>query len=128
MEIKILTLSELQPGMILGQPINDQNGRTIVQEGARLTPMYIKRLDKWGITEVRIQTVDIEALDDDERKAHTTLHEATEEERGSMRALAGGVQKRFANVQGNPVMDELKRLTVRHLVLNDKGAIPGTDS
>ncbi len=121
-------VSELQPGMVLAQQIQDDKGRTIMPEGARLTPMHIKRLEKWGVDSVLIDTeagAKGEGKKEDAGKA--ALQAASSEDRDKMRSVAVAVQERFSNIGDNPVMNELKRLTVRHLVLKGGESIPGLD-
>jgi len=50
--MKRMSVKESKPGMVLAQPITDQQGRTIVNAGTKLNALYISRLEKWGITEV----------------------------------------------------------------------------
>ncbi len=110
--------------MVLGQDITDENGRTIVPDGARLTPMYIKRLSKWGVSAVAIRDEDTATLRRENSPAREIIQSATQEEREYMRRVAERTQKRFQKITGNPLMEELKRLVVRHLILSGKGLIP----
>ncbi len=121
-------LSDLQPGMVLAQPILDDKGRTIMQEGARLTPMAIRRLEKWGIEAVRVASGE-DANPPSSRRAsgQTALQEASPEDRDRMRSVAAAVQERFQNVADDPIMDDLKRLAVRHLVLHAQESVPGIE-
>jgi len=117
----------LRPGMALAQPILDDKGRTIMQEGARLTPMHIKRLEKWGIDAVQIAADGDAPSSSGQAAGRAQVQEASPEDRDRMRNVAKAVQERFSNIQDNPIMDELKRLTVRHLVLQKHGSVPGLD-
>lgn len=127
MAIKKIPVGELQAGMILAQPINDQNGRTIMPEGARLTPMHLKRLEKWGVDAVAIHADESTGQPESEEKiaARESIQQASAEDKEFMRKVAVEVMERFQNVGENPVMAELKRLAVRHLVTRGRGAIPG---
>ena len=53
--MKCISVKEAKPGMILARPITDQQGRTIVNEGASLSQVYISRLGKWGVDQLYIQ-------------------------------------------------------------------------
>jgi len=53
--MKQIAVGEAEAGMVLGQPIIDSKGRTIVKAGARLTQLYISRLDRWGVKELWIE-------------------------------------------------------------------------
>ena len=121
MTMKKVLLKELEPGMTLGQPVNDAQGRTIMPAGARLTPMYISRLEKWGIKEV---VLEVEGEEEDAAQPVSAgvaiVESASDEDREAMRGIAQEAQTRFKGLEGNPLMDELKRLSVKHLVLQGK--------
>ncbi len=53
--MKCISVKEAEPGMVLARPINDRQGRTIVNQGAGLTALYISRLGKWGVEELYIE-------------------------------------------------------------------------
>ena len=126
MPIKHYKVSELQAGMVLAQQIMDENGRVVMQEGSRLTPMYIKRLPNFNVESVAVE--EEEAAGDEPSAEDTTpsaLKDANAEDKEFMRRIAERVQDRFTDVSDIPVMAELKRLAVRHLVLAGPGTIPG---
>ena len=126
MPAKHYSLTQLQAGMILAQQILDENGRVIMQEGARLTPMYIHRLGKFGIHSVAIEVAEPAAPAPAEGGGGAqAARSVTAEDREFMRRIAERVQERFADVADNPLMAELKRLAVRHLILAGPGAVPG---
>lgn len=120
-------VEELQPGMFVARPILDDQGRTIVQADSRLTPATIKRLQKWGIESVFLHESDPTPAEEDSKgdPGKELLQSATDKDRDFMRRVALAAQERFANVDGNSVMMELKRLAVRHIILSGRGAIPG---
>lgn len=127
---KRIPVQEAEAGMLLVQAILDDKGRTIVPAEARLTPAHVKRLERWGIQEIVIDqesnTSVINRADASARKEAAATSATTEEAREKMRCVAEAVQSRFQNISDNPLMDELKRLAVRHLVMNsEKGQIPG---
>lgn len=49
-----LAISELQEGMILASDIKDENNKTLLPEGAKLTQSILDNLEKKGITTVDI--------------------------------------------------------------------------
>lgn len=53
--MKRISVKEAQPGMVLARPINDRQGRIIVNQGASLTALYISRLGKWSVEELYIE-------------------------------------------------------------------------
>ncbi|MBN2712026.1 MAG: hypothetical protein JXR97_06265 [Planctomycetes bacterium] len=129
MSVRKCGINDLQPGMMLSQQVMDDKGRVVMPEGARLTPMYIKRLAKWGVEEVMVvdneSETTLKAIGVEEEKPEKPT--ITPEEREAMRNIAAIIAERFSNTSGDEVMEELKRLTVRHLVLTHQGGkkIPG---
>jgi hypothetical protein len=122
---KRYSVQELRAGMILAQAVDDDHGRTIMPQGARLTPMHIKRLQKWGLESVLV--AEDEAGDPESSSvvaAQEVIESASGEERESMRRIAEEVQQRFRDADDDPVMAELKRLAVRHLVLHGRDVVP----
>jgi hypothetical protein len=125
MGVKRCSLAELQAGMIVGQSILDNAGRTILQEGGRLTPMIIGRLEKWGVTTVSIRTDDTTEMQKHTTGTATSLIEtASADEKEFMRRVAEQVQERFRSVAGIPLMDELKKIAQQQLIVKGKGAVP----
>ncbi len=121
-----LNLAELQPGMIVAQTILDNAGRTILQEGGRLTPLIISRLEKWGVTTVVIKTDDSGVMAKPQAAAAAVdAASASEADREFMRQVAEAAIERFRNVENDPLMLELRKLAVAHLVRNGRGAVPG---
>jgi len=123
---KRLNLAELQPGMVVAQTILDNAGRTILQEGGRLTPMIISRLEKWGVTTVVIKTDESGSMSQLQVAGPpTAVGENSEAEREFMRKVAEQAIERFRNVENDPLMLDLRKLAVAHLVRNGRGAVPG---
>lgn len=61
--MKRISVKEAEPGMVLARPIVDKQGRTIVNQGATLTQLYISRLEKWGVEELYIETAEAPAAE-----------------------------------------------------------------
>lgn len=132
MATKRCPVDQAQPGMLLGQPILDDKGRTIVPAGSRLTPAHIKRLDRWGIDHITITDEDSETALSRIREEEGLPPEKPEieqpsgEDRDKMRRIAEAIQERFSDIKDNPLMEKLKLMAVRHLVVESKeGDIPG---
>lgn len=122
--INKLPISELEPGMITASPITDNRGRIIIPENIRLTPMHINRLSKWGIMFVRVKydNKEEEKFNGNETKTEINLNT---NEKEFMRRLAAKVVNRFKNLPETELNKELRRLAIKHLVLNGRGIVPG---
>jgi len=126
MAITRLSVEELRPGMELAQTVLDDKGRTMLQEGSRLTPMFISRMGKWGVTAVLIrQSSDTDTIARPASTGADILRDASEEERSRMRKIAQTVQTRFSNLTDSPLNAALKKITVRHLITLKPGSTPG---
>ena len=129
MAVQKLPVSRIEAGMVAAQDIYDDRGRIILNSGGRLTPMIIKRFDKWGIEEVAVQTEEEAEAEKKKEAAKSTaqsiIQSASEEDRVFMRRVAMEVQQRFANVEDSPVMMDLRRYAIRHLIMNGRGVVPG---
>ena len=83
--MKLLSLDELEEGMICNQTICDNRGTILISRGATLTASYIRRLRKFGAEKVWIQEDPSEgppATENDEdfsAAALTMIHQLTEE-------------------------------------------------
>ena len=100
-------IGELQAGMVLAQQLQDDRGRTIMDEGARLTPMLIKRLEKWGEESVLVASHGDDAGGQKEETDRSVLRAASSVERDRLRNVAAAVQERFSNIDDDPVMNVL---------------------
>ncbi len=126
-----LPIDQVAPGMRLAEPIRNAAGVTLMPAGIRLAPMFISRLKKWNITEVTV------LLDAKPETGPTTQLGSGPEPgtkavgRPSTRAMAAAVgkeeddfardvmrdlNKRFANVQDNPLMVTLRDVAARKLI------------
>lgn len=117
--------SEAKVGMILAEPIMDKQGRVIISEGSRLTPVLVKRLSRWGVEEIFIDAdadeKDSSGAADDEGEGTPTVQLDQE----YMRELAVTFNERFHEVEDNPVMEQLKKLSFKIVVLAGRNGLPG---
>ncbi len=125
-----LAIADLEPGMVVAHPIVDQKGRIIIPESTRLTPMHIARLEKWGITKVSVRGVEATSIDEpaggaENGRDEKPLASNNAEEQEFMRRVAAQVAARFSNLPETPINQELRKLTIKHLVLNGRGVVPG---
>lgn len=127
MGIKQYSVEELQPGMILAQPITDPKGRIMIPAGGRLTPVHIARMPKMGITTVAVEIEEPTPAEGGKKplSGKEILESASSEDREFMRRIALQIQERFSNLPDTPLNNELKRLALKHLILNGRGVVPG---
>jgi hypothetical protein len=121
--MKRISFSEAKAGMVLLQPITDQQGRVIVNAGARLNQLYISRLEKWGVKEICV------AEEEDGASATQVMAEmpaaAQPAESQPSRSLPPGVyrgpglmarvRRTFARVMDDPLMAALHASVSRRL-------------
>ncbi len=52
------SVDDLAPGMILGENVNDGQGRLLIPAGAELTERHLRAFQLWGILAVRVRGAD----------------------------------------------------------------------
>lgn len=118
--------SEAKVGMILASPIADQQGRTIMGEGTRLTPVHVKRLDRWGVAELIIEVAEDGETPVEEIKPEPNVNEgAAQIDQDYMRECAAAFKERFQPVDGQPLMESLKKAAFKLVVLAGRNGLPG---
>lgn len=121
-----LPIDKLEPGMTTAEAVHDQKGRVIIPAGARLTPMHIKGLHKWGVDSVAIQSAEESGGGETtEPSGKNVLATGSAEEQEFMRRVALEVTQKFANLEDSKFNQSFKKLAVKHLVLGGRGAVPG---
>lgn len=116
-----VNVSNLNPGMKLAENIANASGITLIPVGVRLTPMFISRLEKWGIEAVDILVEEKEAKEEVANPASLALAampNASTEQREFMEAITAEVAQTFANVRDNPLMMQLRAVAIKKLVAN----------
>jgi hypothetical protein len=130
--MKRINFSEAKAGMVLVQPITDQQGRVIVNAGAKLNQLYISRLEKWGVREICVQ-------DEGNGTAPAPAAEALPSAlpAGAPRKaralppgvyrgpdLQGRIRRTFAKVRDDPLMAALQTSVARRLGEASSGKKP----
>ena len=100
--MKMAKISELRPGMVLAQPLQDLAGRTLLKEGAELTESYIERISKWGF-----EAVAVEGGEDEPEELTPAV--GYQVEGRSWDEVRAEVERRFSRSAGGPVIDGLRR-------------------
>ena len=128
--MQTVSVDQVKPGMILAKPIIDDKNRVIVTEGAALTAMHVKRLERWGIKQVFVQdpppppaaasvgTAPSEAAAAPE-KAQAPA-QATVQEPPIDPALLARIEEMFSSFPDDQRMLALKRFAVRNLAAGKK--------
>jgi len=96
-----VSLTEANPGHVLGRAVVSEQGVTLVHAGATLTPSLIERLLRVGI-----EAVDVAADDDDGERA----------------AAVAALDARFEGHEDNPLMTRLKAVALRQIEQRFGGA------
>ncbi len=120
-----IRVSEAEAGMILSQPIIDAKGRTIVKAGAKLTQLYIARLDRWGVEELSIDDSS-DALPDAGSGELLLAKSAADDGEGDGSEapppgvyqgadLEAKIEKTFAGVIDDPLMATLRDVIMHNL-------------
>lgn len=93
--MKQIGVDQAEEGMVLANDLCDSLDRVIMKEGAVLTTSYLKKLSRWGIEVLCIESEDEEAVGDE-----------ISEER------IAAVEKLFANLNDKKYMMALKSIAL----------------
>ncbi len=104
-----LSLSELEPGMILALPVFDDKGVMLLPGRTRLTERHLERLKRWDVHEAIVEAVGRDALAAD---AEAQLDPAL------LAAIDDALDEKFATTNGDEIMDEVKRV-VRKMTIDE---------
>lgn len=125
MAVQHISAQEAKVGMVLAEPIHDQQGRVIMAAGNRLTPVHVKRLDRWGVSELCIATEEADVSHRDEEEGEDTLPAAQQLDQEYMAEVAQEFNARFSASEGNALMEHLKRVAFKTVVLAGRGGVSG---
>ena len=95
-----INIRNLKPGMVLASPVRNLQGVMILGEGIEITHKHLSMLKSWGPLEVDVE--EVKGNDQD-----TEFSDVDEE---IITAVDKDFELRFADVQQNKVMDEIKRV------------------
>lgn len=116
-------INKLTPGMLLAENIVNEKGVTMMPQGVRLTPMFIRRLEKWGVTTV---SVAVERKSEEPGKESPrapaqpdpaeAAKDTTSEQEAFIMSVVAEVGTWFANVRDNPLMMQLRTVAIKKLI------------
>lgn len=71
--MRLIKISNLTPGLIVGRPVLDDKGQTLLNQDVVLTPSYIRALEMKGCTAIYVKEPDVEldVLPDDDLDPRT---------------------------------------------------------
>jgi hypothetical protein len=90
-----ISVTKLESGMKLAKPVTAKNGMVMLGEGTELSATWIERIRDMDITSVFIEGPPIQTVSKEE-------------------ALAS-LNARFANVEGKPHMNLIKKIVAEHI-------------
>ncbi len=95
--------SQLREGMQVGADVTTPDGRILLKKGALLTAPFIQKLGVLNVDEIPIEMEREEA------------HLSTEPSFQASSAIREMVEKKFAGIERNPVIEALMSLSEKHL-------------
>ncbi|MCD6569779.1 MAG: hypothetical protein J7L53_03660 [Deltaproteobacteria bacterium] len=99
-------LGLVRPGMILAKPVTNEKGFVLCAEGTELTATLIERLKRMNIAVIVLKGHPVDMGGE----------EKTREQR------IAEVQSRFANVEGDPIMDQIKDAITNAIISEEEEA------
>ena len=100
----LLHVDELKPGMILAEPVYNQQELLLLEQGTALTKKRIWMLKTWGLEQVCVKGKP-RGDDEDADAAGMETKETIEKE----------LKEKFADVADDPVMTEIMKAAGRQL-------------
>jgi hypothetical protein len=61
----VVSVDDLEAGMLLAEEVRDQQGRLLIQAGTELTDRHLRAFQLWGILSVKVRAGDAEPDPDD---------------------------------------------------------------
>lgn len=125
MSVKWVSVDDLTAGMLVHKAVADKDGRIIIPQGGRLTPMAIKRLPRWGVLGADILFED--GIDNGEEAAEQPRapERRVEADTSFIERIEKTVDERFAGLAASQFNDEYKALIKKYLIEKGRGVIPG---
>lgn len=96
-----LLLDSVTPGMVLSEPVYNQEGTLLLNPGVQVTDSSIRMLKSWGIYSVFVNAES--ASDSPETSSKIQAVRA---------AISQSVEDRFTGMSNHPVLDEIKRVSI----------------
>ena len=103
----LLRLDELKPGMILAEPVYNQQELLLLEQGTTLTKKRIWMLKTWGLGKVCVKG----KPRGENKSANPTVMDTKE-------AIEKELKEKFADVADDPVMAEIMKAAGRQLQKN----------
>ncbi|MFZ7125423.1 MAG: hypothetical protein ACOWWM_04620 [Desulfobacterales bacterium] len=108
-----LPIDQIQPGMVLSDPVVNREGTLLLGKGSRVSTDAIRLMKSWGIFTIAIE--DGVAAD----------AETTHPERDAVQnTIAEGLDRRFPDMPPHPLADEIKRVAARILTRRQPTRVP----
>jgi len=104
----VLSLSELEAGMVLEQPLFNSKGLMLLPAGTRLTEKHLATLKRWGVRQAAIEGIGRERLTDD-AAAHLDPE--------LLEAIDSALDEKFTSGD-DEIMAEVKRI-VRKMAIEE---------
>lgn len=98
----VLHINDIKEGMVLAGDVTNRHGTILLKAGSVLSAKDILILKTWGITEIDVEGVDRDKVQ--QREMESLSPEVLEKIEGELAEL-------FPEVADNPIMQELYRIT-----------------
>jgi hypothetical protein len=107
--VGLLSLSELQPGMVLAMPVYNSSGIMLLPRGTRLSDKHLEQFKHWGVREAAVEGVGRQALSADDA-AHLQPE--------LLAAIDRALDEKFDLDAADEIMAEVKRI-VRKMAIEE---------
>jgi hypothetical protein len=105
----LMSIADVQPGMVLASPVYSPQEIMLLQEGTHITAKHIFLFKTWGVLEVAIKGIEgKDVINKDPAGPDPDNEELTRRQKA--------LEHRFSNVLDNEIMAEIFRVAKEQLV------------
>ena len=98
----LLHIHDIKEGMVVAGDVTNRHGTILLKAGSALSAKEILILKTWGITEIDIEGVDRDKVEQGEMESLSPE---------DLERIEGELAQLFPEVADNPIMQELYRIT-----------------
>ena len=118
-----IPIDDIEPGMILAEPVKRPNGAVLLGKGIQLNEGYINKLRMMDIIEIVVEG----EAQDDLASLLTSIERATTTDDEIARRITERVQLVFSDVKENKIMQAIMLVAQKILIERERQRLEGTE-
>jgi len=122
---KEIIAAAAQCGMIVVDDVMDKDGRVLIARGVRLTPIYVNHLVKCGVKSIVVEEAPPAPASDAMPLPSTSDFDTPKDQSTFIQVTRAVLSARFAKVENNPLMMQLRHAALQRLIALGPNGVPG---